>query len=105
MTTTLITADDLFQRVNHVIPSIEWATMTDDVDAILAFRKTQGYVGDTALLLTQALLAAFDDGSDTITTAHLDDVALSARAAAGEADLRKAPAAPSRRRSLKVTVT
>ena len=69
------------------------------------WRRTQGYVGDTALLLTQALLAAFDDGSDTITTAHLDDVALSARAAAGEAELRKAPAAPSRRRSLKVTVT
>jgi len=69
------------------------------------WRRTQGYVGDTALLLTQALLAAFDDGSDTITTAHLDDVALSARAAAGEAELRKAPIAPSRRRSLKVTVT
>jgi hypothetical protein len=69
------------------------------------WRRTQGYVGDTALLLTQALLAAFDDGSDTITTAHLDDVALSARAAAGEAELRKEPVAPSRRRSLKVTVT
>ena len=69
------------------------------------WRRTQGYVGDTALLLTQALLAAFDDGSDTITTAHLDDVALSARAAAGEAELRNAPIAPSRRRSLKVTVT
>ena len=36
---------------------------------------------------------------------HLDDIALSARAAAGEAELRKAPIAPSRRRSLKVTVT
>jgi len=69
------------------------------------WRRTQGYVGDTALLLTTSLLAAFDDGSDTITTAHLDDIALSARAAAGEAELRKAPAAPSRRRSLKVTVT
>ena len=34
------------------------------------FRRTQGYVGDTALLLTEALLAAFDDGSDTITTAN-----------------------------------
>jgi hypothetical protein len=71
------------------------------------WRRTQGYVGDTALLLSQALLAAFDDGSDTITTAHLDDVPLSARAAAGEVRTphRCPQVAPSRRRSLKVTVT
>jgi hypothetical protein len=54
----------------------------------------------------QALLAAFDDGSDTITTAHLDDVALSARAAAGEAELRsRPPRKPSRRRHVKVAVS
>lgn len=44
MTTTLITADDLFRRVNHVIPSIEWATMADDVDAILRLKRERGAV-------------------------------------------------------------
>ncbi|MEZ5086280.1 MAG: quinolinate synthase NadA [Tessaracoccus sp.] len=44
MTTTLITADDLFQRVNHVIPSIEWATMADDVDAILRLKYERNAV-------------------------------------------------------------
>ena len=65
------------------------------------WRRTQGYVGDTALLLTEALLAAFDDGSDTITTAHLDAVTLSARAAAAEIKLRAPTAPPSKRRKLK----
>ena len=44
MTATLISADDLFQRVNHVIPSIEWATMTDDVDAILRLKHERNAV-------------------------------------------------------------
>jgi quinolinate synthase len=44
MTATLFTADDLFQRVNHVIPSIEWATMADDVDAILRLKRERGAV-------------------------------------------------------------
>lgn len=70
------------------------------------WRRTQGYVGDTALLLTEALLAAFDDGSDTITTAHLDAVTLSARAQAGEADLRTVARPSSGRRSrVKVPVS
>lgn len=69
------------------------------------WRRTQGYVGDTALLLTTALLDAFDDGSDTITTDHLDDVILSARAAAGEADLRTTAPQFSRRRQSKVSVS
>ena len=69
------------------------------------WRRSQGYVGDTALLLTEALLAAFDDGSDTITTAHLDAVTLSARAAAAEIKLRTPNALPSKRRKVKVTVS
>ena len=69
------------------------------------WRRTQGYVGDTALLLTEALLAAFDDGSETITTAHLDAVPLSARAMAGEAELRTVAPQPSRRRRVKVPVS
>ena len=44
MTTTMITADDLFQRVNHVIPSIEWATMADDAEAILRLKRERGAV-------------------------------------------------------------
>jgi hypothetical protein len=63
------------------------------------WRRTQGYVGDTALLLTEALLAAFDDGSETITTDHLDAVPLSARATAGEVDLRTATPKASKRRA------
>lgn len=63
------------------------------------WRRTQGYVGDTALLLTEALLAAFDDGSETITTGHLDAVPLSARATAGEVDLRTAAPKASKRRA------
>ena len=69
------------------------------------WRRTQGYVGDTALLLTEALLAAFDDGSDTITNAHLDSVSLSARAIAGEAELRAVVPQQSRRRRVKVVVS
>ena len=55
--------------------------------------------------LTEALLAAFDDGSDTITTAHLDAVGLSARAAAAEIKLRAPAAPPSKRRKVKATVS
>jgi nitroreductase len=63
------------------------------------WRRTQGYVGDTALLLTEALLAAFDDGSDTITTAHLDAVPLSARADGRRSRAPHGRPQPSRRRS------
>ena len=69
------------------------------------WRRTQGYAGDTALLLSQALLDAFDDGSDTITVRHLDDVELSARAAAGEAELIMTAPQTSRRRHVKVAVS
>lgn len=64
------------------------------------WRRTQGYVGDTALLLTEALTAAFDDGSNTITTDHLDAVALSARATAREVELRTPPNKTSKRRNM-----
>lgn len=65
------------------------------------WRRTQGYVGDTTLLLTEALVRAFDDGSETITADHLDAVPLSARATAAEVDLRKPPDSGSSRRSAK----
>lgn len=42
--TALVTANDLFSRVNHVIPSVEWATMTEDVDAIQRLKRERNAV-------------------------------------------------------------
>lgn len=44
MTTTLISAADLYRRVDHVVPAIEWATMVDDVDAILRLKRERNAV-------------------------------------------------------------
>ena len=44
MTTTLISAADLYRRVDHVVPAIEWATMADDVDAILRLKRERNAV-------------------------------------------------------------
>ena len=44
MTTTLPSAADLYPRVAHVIPSVEWATMSDDVDAILRLKRERNAV-------------------------------------------------------------
>ena len=44
MTTTLPTAADLYPKVAHVIPSVEWATMSDDVDAILRLKRERNAV-------------------------------------------------------------
>lgn len=44
MTTTLPTAADLYPRVAHVIPSVEWATMADDVDAIMRLKRERNAV-------------------------------------------------------------
>ncbi|MFT4218692.1 MAG: quinolinate synthase NadA [Micropruina sp.] len=38
MSTTLISAEDLFRRVDQVVPAVEWATMADDVNAILRLK-------------------------------------------------------------------
>ncbi len=43
-TTTLITADQLFRKVDHVVPAVEWATMADDVDAILRLKHERNAV-------------------------------------------------------------
>lgn len=60
----------------------------------LAWRRTQGYVGDLAALVAGAVTAAYGHGQFTITPARLNEVPVSARAAAAEADLLR-----SRRRS------
>ncbi len=41
---TTLTAADLYPKVAHVIPSVEWATMADDVDAILRLKQERNAV-------------------------------------------------------------
>jgi len=41
---TTLTAADLYPRVEHVIPSVEWATMADDVDAIMRLKAERNAV-------------------------------------------------------------
>ncbi|MCW5950648.1 MAG: quinolinate synthase NadA [Propionibacteriaceae bacterium] len=43
MTATL-TAQDLYPKVSHVVPSVEWATMADDVEAIMALKARRNAV-------------------------------------------------------------
>lgn len=44
MTTTLIGAADLYRRVQHVVPAAEWATMADDVNAIVRLKAERNAV-------------------------------------------------------------
>ncbi|MBK8447419.1 MAG: quinolinate synthase NadA [Micropruina sp.] len=44
MTSTLIGAADLYRRVEHVVPAVEWATMADDVNAILRLKTERNAV-------------------------------------------------------------
>jgi quinolinate synthase len=37
-------ADMLYDRVRRVIPAIEWAGFTDDIEAILALKRTRNAV-------------------------------------------------------------
>lgn len=39
-----LTAADLYQRVSHVVPAIEWATMADDVEAIMRLKAERNAV-------------------------------------------------------------
>lgn len=41
---TTLTATDLYPKLAHVVPSVEWATMTDDVDAILRLKRERNAV-------------------------------------------------------------
>ena len=43
MTTTL-TSEDLYQRVKHVVPAVEWATMAEDAEAILRLKRERNAV-------------------------------------------------------------
>ncbi len=42
--TTTVTAADLYQRVSHVVPAVEWATMVDDVEAIMRLKAERNAV-------------------------------------------------------------
>ncbi len=44
MTSTLITAESLYPRVSRVVPAVEWATMADDVEAILRLKAERNAV-------------------------------------------------------------
>lgn len=44
MATTLTTADRIYPKVAHVIPAVEWATMADDVEAILRLKQERNAV-------------------------------------------------------------
>lgn len=43
MTATL-TAQELYPKVSHVVPAVEWATMADDVEAIMALKQQRNAV-------------------------------------------------------------
>lgn len=38
------TADDLYQRVKHVVPAVEWATMAEDAEAIIRLKAERNAV-------------------------------------------------------------
>lgn len=42
--TLTVNAADLYQRVSHVVPAVEWATMAEDVDAILRLKRERNAV-------------------------------------------------------------
>jgi len=42
--TATATADELYAKVSHVIPSIEWATMADDAEAIMRLKRERNAV-------------------------------------------------------------
>jgi len=41
---TTLTAVDLYPKVAHVVPAVEWATMADDVDAIMRLKQERNAV-------------------------------------------------------------
>ncbi len=44
MSITLPTADQIYPKVAHVIPAVEWATMAEDVEAILRLKQERNAV-------------------------------------------------------------
>ena len=80
MSTTLISAEDLYRRVDHVVPAAEWAIMSDDVNAILRLKRERN-----AVILAHNYMRPeiFHGVSDIVG----DSLALAREATAVEADV------------------
>lgn len=61
------------------LPELTAGVLHSDLAGHL-WKRSQGYLGDLSLLLTEATRAALVDGSGQLTTDHLDEVRLRARA-------------------------
>ena len=79
MTATL-TALELYPKVSHVVPEVEWATMADDVEAIMALKKQRNAVILAHNYMTPEI---FHGVSDIVG----DSLALAREAMAVEADV------------------
>lgn len=77
---TTLTAADLYEKVAHVIPSVEWATMADDVDAILRLKRERNAVILTHNYMTPEI---FHGVSDIVG----DSLALAREAVTVDADV------------------
>ncbi len=77
---TTLTAADLYPRVAHVIPSVEWATMADDVDAIMRLKRERNAVILAHNYMTPEI---FHGVSDIVG----DSLALAREAVAVDADV------------------
>lgn len=77
---TTLTAADLYPRVAHVIPSVEWATMADDVDAIMRLKQERNAVILAHNYMTPEI---FHGVSDIVG----DSLALAREAVAVDADV------------------
>ncbi|GAA2180770.1 quinolinate synthase NadA [Brooklawnia cerclae] len=80
MTTTLMTAAELYPRVRHVVPAVEWATMADDVDAIGRLKRERNAVILAHNYMTPEI---FHGVSDIVG----DSLALAREATSVEADV------------------
>lgn len=69
------------------LPSHDASGVFSSRNAAYIWHRTQGFVGDTTLLLCGAVINALRRGARTITRADLVDVPLSARAHDAQADL------------------
>ena len=58
---TPLTAADLYPRVSHVVPAVEWATMAEDVDAIMRLKQERNAVILAHNYMTPAIFHGVSD--------------------------------------------
>ncbi|MDR3070180.1 MAG: quinolinate synthase NadA [Propionibacteriaceae bacterium] len=80
MTAPLLSAKDLYSKVAHVIPQVEWATMADDIEAIIRLKAERNAV----ILAHNYMAPEIFHGVSDITG---DSLALARKAAEVEADV------------------